>query len=419
MKTSGYLFAVLLLISSYCCSTLVCQTFQHDSSHTGVYSSRGIHNAPRIAWQYQTDGPVLSSPVVYAGHVYVGSCDGYLYAFDKESGKQIWKVRTAGQILSTPAIADGIVVVVGGEGACYAVDAAKGTFLWRATFGVEKQYDVWDYFRSSPVIAANTVIFGSGDGYVYAVDLHSGTLRWKFETQAIVHASPAVSGDTVFVGDYDGGMYALNITDGSFLWRFKTVGDTYYPKGEIQGSACVANGMVFFGSRDYNIYALDESSGQGKWNFKVPFGWVISTPAFANGTVYFGTSDAHRIYAMDAMTGVVKWVFRANLNFFSSCAVANNIIYAGCMNGKLYALHAETGDTAWVFQTQESKIRYATVMDSTDRVRKDIVERSGHSLKRMYEMFLDLGSILSSPAVDGGFVFFGSTDGSIYALEER
>jgi len=34
-----------------------------------------------LIWKYQTGGQVQSSPAVAYGSVYVGSTDGYLYAF--------------------------------------------------------------------------------------------------------------------------------------------------------------------------------------------------------------------------------------------------------------------------------------------------------------------------------------------------
>jgi outer membrane protein assembly factor BamB len=64
-----------------------------------------------------------------------------------------------------------------------------------------------------------------------------------------------------------------------------------------------------------------------------------------------------------------------------SAAVAQGLVYIGCMDGFLYALDAATGRLIWKFRTEEQA--------------------------------------LSPPAIHAGTLFLGSTDGSLYALRAR
>ncbi len=72
----------------------------------------------------------------------------------------------------------------------------------------------------------------------------------------------------MYFGSFDGYFYSLDIGIGTVIWKFNTIGDTYFPKGEIQKPAFVHDGIVYFGSGDYNIYALDIETGTGNWNMK-------------------------------------------------------------------------------------------------------------------------------------------------------
>ncbi len=405
-------FAFLLL--PFALSAVGAQMFQGNPQHTGIYETKGLPAMKAVKWQFQTGGRIASSPVVANGVVYIGSSDGSLYAMNAATGKEVWRFKTGGAVNSTPCISEGTLYVLSADGLCYALDAATGKLRWRFETGGEKVYDTWDYYLSSPVVHNGAVYFGSGDGRCYALDAASGAKRWAFETSGVVHASPAIADDTVYIGSYDGNFYALDAATGQQRWRFKTVGDRWFPKGEIQGSAAVVGGVVYFGSRDYNIYALDMKTGAGIWNRKIPGTWVISTPAVKDGVIYLGTSDGHTFEAMDAEYGTVRWTFPVNLNVFSSPAIAGDTIYFGCFNGMLYALDTATGKERRRFGTPASSANCTKVIDSTGGVRPELM-KDGYVVG--YDSILTLGSILSSPAIADGVVYFGSTDGYLYALE--
>jgi len=95
-------------------------------------------------------------------------------------------------------------------------------------------YDQYDYYQSTLVIRGDTVFFGSGDGHVYAVRQRTGKLIWKFKTGNIVHSKPALYNGHLFAGSFDGYIYALNTSDGSLVWKMKSLGQRFFPKGEMQ-----------------------------------------------------------------------------------------------------------------------------------------------------------------------------------------
>ena len=66
----------------------------------------------------------------------------------------------------------------------------------------------------------------------------------------------------------------------------------YSPGREVNSSPAVANGVVYFGSEDSNLHALNASTGAPLWTY--PTGYYIeSSPAIANGMVYVGSYDGN------------------------------------------------------------------------------------------------------------------------------
>jgi outer membrane protein assembly factor BamB len=220
-------------------------TFHGDAARTGVYPTAGPVQLTGTKWTFKTDGPIIGSPAVANGVVYVGSVDGNMYAVDQETGKQKWKFKTfaSRQVTSSPAIANGLVYFGGFDGIVYAVDAQTGTLKWNFVAEYERRFegkrlhgypsgfqtipDSWDIYTSSPAVFNGRVYIGSGDGNVYCVDAVTGILQWKFATGDIVHASPAVANNTVYIGSWDSYLYALDAETGQEKWRFKTGEDTY------------------------------------------------------------------------------------------------------------------------------------------------------------------------------------------------
>jgi outer membrane protein assembly factor BamB len=55
-------------------------TFHADAARTGVYPSAGPTVAPTVKWAFKTAGPIVTTPAIADGVVYIGSMSGHLYA---------------------------------------------------------------------------------------------------------------------------------------------------------------------------------------------------------------------------------------------------------------------------------------------------------------------------------------------------
>jgi len=94
-------------------------------------------------------------------------------------------------------------------------------------------------------------------------------------------------------------------------------------------------------------------------------------------------------------------------------------VFIGVLNGTLEARDRNSGELLWEFQTEKSKQNANWVLTGERRFNVPLlffdVWREGPlvSVDRQFA----IGAIFSSPLVAKGVVYFGSTDGFLYALE--
>ncbi len=429
--------ALLALASVLASSIADAQSmFRGDAAHSGAYSGEGPRQLHRVKWKFPTGDRIVSSPVHAGGVLYFGSDDGNVYAVDARDGRQHWKRGTGGPVASTPAVADGTVYVASYDGKFYALEARTGAPRWKFVTEGERRFeakglhgmqpkmqtiaDPFDVYLSSPVVAEGAVYFGSGDGHLYALDVASGRLKWKFKTGDVVHASPAFADGVIYVGSWDSYFYALDARTGVEKWRFHGGEDpVFHNQVGFQSSPAIANGVVYTGCRDSNLYAIDAASGREKWRFNAAGSWIITSPAVTEGKVVFATSDSSLYHVVDAETGkpIVRQQGKAYV--FASPAVAGGTVYVGVLNGTLEARDLASGELLWEYRTEASKRNEGWVLTPDRRFNTALLYTSNWreapivSAMRQFA----IGAVFSSPLVVDGVVYFGSTDGNLYALE--
>ena len=337
--------------------------FRANVHQTGVYDNGGIVPANNALWQFTTGNWVTSSPAVSDGVVYVGSRDNNLYAIDAWTGQEKWRFITGTWVTSSPAVSNGSVYVGSEDKNLYAIDAVTGKKQW--------QFATGGGVSSSPTVSNDVVYFGSADKNLYAVDAVTGKEKWRFQAGGM-STSPAVADGVVFAVFDINGLFAIDAVAGRELWNFHP-----YPGGLAYSSPAIANGVVYFGqSQSHHIIAVDAKTGKPLWEFGT-MGWIRSSPAVSDKTVYVGSQDKN-LYAIDAVNGKEKWRFTTGGLVLSSPAIADGIVYIGSEDKNLYAIDAVTGLEQWRF----------TMGDGVD----------------------------SSPAVANGIVYIGSNDGKLWAI---
>ncbi len=434
MKARELAVGILLCLTSQISSAQ--SMFRGGPAHTGYYPGSAPQQFHEVKWKFPTGARVMASPVWSEGTIYFGGDDGNIYAVEAKSGRQLWKRATAGPAPSTPAVSGGIVYALSYDGNLYALDARNGSVQWRFATGGERRFeakgihglrpknqtiaDPFDVFLSSPVVAQGAVYFGSGDGNLYAVDTATGDLRWKFPTGDVVHSSPAYVDGVLYFGSWDSYFYAVDAANGKEKWRFHGGEDPQiHNQVGFQSSPAVADGMVYTGCRDAQVYALDTATGNEKWRFDNALSWVISSPAVVDGKVYFATSDSSLYHVVESATGksILKETDKAYM--FSSPAVTDDVVFIGVLNGTLEARDRTTGKVLWSFETEASKQNKGWVLTADRHFNDPLLYHSSWREDPIVatDRQFSIGAIFSSPLVVEGVVYFGATDGYLYALD--
>jgi outer membrane protein assembly factor BamB len=182
----------------------------------------------------------------------------------------------------------------------------------------------------------------------------------------------------------------------------------------------------YVGSLDNNTYCLDASSGNVIWKFPTG-GPVFSTPSVADNVVYMAVSTPEdTLYAIKADTGSQIWkkVLTAptplDVGMFSSCTLANGVIYIG-VKDYYYAVDAATGNIKWTYQCHDNG---APVPGSVLYVKGllyfpdyfDLICVNASNAEPVWKTWLGR-QVASSPTYAAGKVYIGSDDGSLRVLD--
>ena len=238
-------------------------------------------------------------------------------------------------------------------------------------------------------------------------------------TGGAVYSSPAVAADVAYLTSDDGRLYAFSASGTAGctgtpvtcapLWTASiepagSIGSTV----GVSSSPAVVGGVVYVGSTDGKLYAFDATGTTnctGTPTTCTPLwtattgGAIFSSPKVVGNVVYVGSTDG-KLYALDA-TGTTNctgtpttctplWTATTSGAIDDSPAVAGGVVYVGSTDGKLYALDATGTTNCTGTPTTCTPLWTATTSGAIT---------------------------FSSPAVAGGVVYVGSTDGKLYALD--
>lgn len=364
-------------------------------------------------WAVKLQLPVYASPVIHGEQVFIGGNDSIFRALWLRNGKEAWNLVTEGQVRSTACVAGDRVLFSNGAGMLYCLNLS-GEVSWKFNGGTEQPYDFADYHQSSPVVVEKIVYWGSGTGYFYALNYDSGQLLWKFKAGGVIHSTPAMDDQSVYFGSFDGYVYALDRFTGELKWKFKTIGHSYFPAGEVQGSPVVFGNRLFIGARDYNLYCLDTGKGYCHWNKVFTDGWVLSA-SIHDSVLFIAGADERILAAIDPLSGKELWKKKMEFLMFGRPAFYRHLLFIGTTLGKLHGIDRKTGSSLWSFESPSYLLSHLKYLKEDDSYRDDI-----YQIITSNEQFLqveeELGGIFSSPATGNGWLVVSATDGRIFGF---
>lgn len=441
-----FAYSLLLILILYSCSEKVNNKliengmFMNNNQHTGNYESPSVTSKPDLLWKVKTGGQVTSSPVLANGIVYIGSEDHKLYAIDATTGLIKWVFKTEGPVCSTPLVAQGKAMFLSYDDFFYALNQKDGSLVWKfktqgeSKFHVKDYYngefkpDFWDFYLSSAAHYNEMVYFGSSDSNIYALDIGSGKKAWSYKTGGSIHSSPAIFNNSLVIGSWDSKIYCIDATSGKENWTYSTGRDTaYYVWLGIQASPSIDSGIVYVGSRDAKFYAISIETGDTLWtNNNFNLSWMPSSASIRNENLYTGSSDSFSFFSISKQDGNINYATKTNAYTFSSPAIDKEMAYIGSANGRLYGIELDNGEIMWEFPTIGCQNDTINVFDSDGKMNIEKIKKLMEDIQDMptlsalyKDIFINTGSILSSPIISNQVIYFGSSDGFVYAITDK
>jgi len=251
-------------------SVLFCSTVVGKKQGTGY---KGI----RALWKAASLPCPLAKPIVEGTSIFIGACDGNLYALRKSTGETDWvyPVSRKGQqdkFRASPLVYKD-VVIAGTDSGCgkpadsyvYALKKKTGEVVWKLKASI----------ASTSIVSLDglpetegTVVFGTSEGRWLSVEAGSGKIRWQLESpntglDCSVRASVATDGVNVCFQALTGIIQCVEAGSGRQLWKRN-------PDSVVTTSLFIYKDVLYFGTADHRIYGLDPANGRQLSILNVP-----------------------------------------------------------------------------------------------------------------------------------------------------
>jgi outer membrane protein assembly factor BamB len=267
--------------------------FRADNTGSAT-TEAAISEKSTLLWRFKpktTPAPTLSvptAPVTVGGLVFASGPDGIVRVLDAVDGRLRWKAYTGGAVRFPPTIWKGRALVGSGDGWVYAFEAQTGRLLWRFRAApVERKIPVYDSLLSTWPAASGVLVedgvayIAAGivnyDGtYVYALDAATGRIKWQNNTSGHLDSKArtgaSVQGHQLL---HDGKLYlasgtsispaVYDITDGRCLndpallrnFAQNNVITSQSPRGcelSLLGDQVMACGKPFYAHPKYDVF---------------------------------------------------------------------------------------------------------------------------------------------------------------------
>jgi outer membrane protein assembly factor BamB/uncharacterized protein YuzB (UPF0349 family) len=296
-------------------------------------------------------------------------------------------------------------------------------------------------FMTSPLVYHGNVYVASvdenlqGESHVYGLDAKNGEILWKYKTRNSVKNSIAADAGCVFAQDVEGFLYAVDAITGKLVWEKKL---------EVNRLPAIVEGLVASDGRVYagtgkGLCACDIKTGKTLWiNKDWAQGEGATTTLSLGENILVSGSQWGALYGNDATDGRLLW---SNNEYGlsdrgASAAIHGDSLYIvsrssffiiNTLTGKIL-VHKELPVKVDVTSTPlvtENEVVFGTSQSglmALDRVTLDIKWQFATALSLLYTAPYTrhpCATIETSPVLVGETVFFGASDGVLYAIDKE
>ena len=239
------------------------------ASAFGFVTALDISNGSEI-WRTNTEAPMIGSPAVLDGRIFVASNNNETLALDVATGEVLWSdqaIAESARVLGSPspAAADDIVVAPYSSGEVIAYLAPNGRRLWSEALAAPGQFTPISSINdigARPVVGGGLVFATSQSGVMAAIEGRNGQIVWQQpigSTQA-----PSLAGEYLFVSTTEAQLAAVRAPTGQIFWvsQLDKYRNEEKKKGRITYAGPVlASGRLIVASSAGELIALNPETG--------------------------------------------------------------------------------------------------------------------------------------------------------------
>jgi outer membrane protein assembly factor BamB len=427
-------------------------------SVTPVAPPKPTKTATGFQVQFASHASIVT-PTVYDRRVIVsgGFQSNLLYAYNATTGDPVWGLDLHDDGPSSPACDRGTCVVSTESCTIFAVDAATGKHLW--------SYYLGDPLTSAPTIAGDRVFAsypagGTADGNkprppgvthaLAAFDLRSGKILWQMWLEGDVMSAPVAVGEFVYLTTFGGTVIKAEQATGKIRYAMKAratsapvvqfaggVEQMYYTRrGDEEADPSAPTAPAKAASE--MIIRADHNEPKTVYESnRKPAAYVDPrTQADSTYTKDSEAQDKHNGFSSTPAAAASHYAFsNVGINSVSSMQgfQGSRIVNIGdrnvnTMGDEVLATDVATGKTLWSYklagntQSQGGFLGTAplsagkSVMFGT--LAGEVVRLDTASGKKT-QTFAIGGPVRSQPVVDGGWIYVGTEDGKLVAINTK
>lgn len=271
---------------------------------------------------------------------------------------------------------------------------------------------------SYPLIAGGkvfvTALTSQGEGFLYAFNLATGKIAWgpvDIGNSGFFAAATYDSGK-IFTLNGAGILQAFSAKTGKQVWITQITSQYSF-----SSPPTALNGFVYTGAAGIGgtVYAFRESDGSQVWTQSVQNG-DDSSPAVSSKGVYVSYA-CNQAYDFAPTTGNLIWHYSGPCEGGGGATTAlyQGQLYTRDFNGDLI-LNASTGKLDGSYSATQPPAFRGKLGYFLNGSTLSAETLSNHTLKWT---FTGDGSLKTAPIVDGAYVYIGSSQGNLYALDAK
>jgi outer membrane protein assembly factor BamB len=283
---------------------------------------------------------------------------------------------------------------------------------WTVTLGGTGDYGAADV--SYPVIARGRVFatVENSQSYgteLYALDASTGAVDWSVGLGGLYGFSAlAYDGRRIFALNYNGVLTAFAASTGHELWAAQMPGQYSFtaPPSAYDGVVYVSGA----GSGG-TVYAVSEAGGVVRWTGSVENG-DKSSPAVDNSGAYVSYA-CQQDYRFN-LRGQLAWHYSTSCEGGggSTAVLHGSSLYARGAHDPPVILSKASGTLTGSFASATAPAFDSTNMYTLENGNLVAVDPSGSPDRWTFSN----GNLVTAPVVNGGVVFVGNSDGTVYGV---